>query len=129
MITIQVDLKPLKKEFAKINKQTITRAVSKAISKVVLQIKKDVNPRVPRATGDLLNSWEVQKKDSLTVEAGFNIIYAQYQHQGMREDGTYIIRNRPAGGETYFLKKSVDANLQKYFDMYEEIILKELFNI
>jgi hypothetical protein len=60
------------------------------------------------------------------LEAGYNIIYAMYQHQGRRADGSHIIRNRPAGGETFFLKTTLDRNGQKYIDLFEKIVFAEL---
>lgn len=129
MIKLDVDFKELSQNLKTLANPNQTRkAVNYALSKVALEMRKDVIPRVPRDTGELVNSWEVQKTDDY-IEAGFNLIYAQYQHQGMRADGTYIIRNRPAGGETYFFKNSINANLKKYFDIFEEEVFKQLLKL
>jgi len=120
------DIAKLEKWFKNLDKATISRAVNFALSKIILEFKRDVLPNTPRDKGQLLNSWEVSKKE-LSVEAGYNEIYAMYQEMGMRQDGTHIIRNRPAGGKTYFMKETLDENLQKYYKIYEEETFKQLF--
>lgn len=102
----------------------VSKAVKYALSKVALQFKKDVTPHVPRGTGELLNSYKVESKD-LTLEMGFDIIYAMYQEQGMRRDGTYIIRNRPAGGKTHFTKETIEDGADKYLKMFENEFYKK----
>jgi hypothetical protein len=126
MIEIKIDFKNVLKKLAKVNKKELTKLISKALSKVALEIRKNSIPLTPRGTGDLVNSWKVVKKDELTLEIGYDIIYAMYQHQGMREDGTYIIRNRPAGGQSFFLKDPIDQNLKKHFDIYDNTIMEGL---
>jgi len=94
------------------------KAVSHALSVVAKQIRSDVIPNTPRDTGDLLNSWRIEKQKDNLIEVGFDIIYAAYQERGMREDGTKVIQNRPAGGKTRFLGDTVDDNLEKYYAIF-----------
>jgi hypothetical protein len=105
-----------------LKRKLIDKAITHAQSKVILQIKRDVTPHVPRASGELLNSWKVEKTDNKRLQAGFDIVYAMYQHQGRRADGSHIIRNRPAGGKSFFLKETIDDNYQKYFKIYARAI-------
>ena len=127
MLQINFETKTLEAFFKGINKATVSKAVNIAITKVVLEFKKDVLPNTPRDKGQLLNSWKVEKKD-LTIEAGYDEIYAMYQEMGMRQDGSHVIVNRPAGGKTFFMKETIDENAQKYLDMYEELVFKQLFS-
>jgi hypothetical protein len=130
MINLKIDTKSLQKTLNKIaDKKRVSKIVSKALSKVALAIRQDSIPLTPRGTGELVNSWRVVKENDLTVEIGYDIVYAMYQHQGRREDGTYIIRNRPAGGQSFFLKEPIDQNAKKYFDLFEELVFKEIFNV
>lgn len=123
MLSFALDLKPLQKGLANFQKDVVKR-IPKALEKVAEQIRIDSKDKVPQDTRELVNSWTVEKKNNLTLQAGYDIVYAMYQHQGRRADGTHIIRNRPAGGQSFFLKSTIDTNLQKYFDLFEKEIFK-----
>jgi hypothetical protein len=74
-------------------------------------------PLVPYDTAELFNSYNWSRlANSDKLEVGFYAEYAMYQHEGMRKDGSYIIRNRPAGGQSKFLVLPIDqhkTDLQK----------------
>lgn len=124
MLEFSLDFKDLKRDLDRLaDRSTITRAYKKALEKVADQIQKDAKNKTPEGTKELLNSW-VKEWDGDDLLAGYDIIYAMYQHQGRRDDGTHIIRNRPAGGETYYLKNTLDQNANKYFELFET----EFFN-
>lgn len=123
----EIDYKELLQQFSLFNKREVSTAVNKALSKVAIQIRRDSINKVPRAKGGLINSWKVEKSD-LTIEMGYDIIYAMYQHQGRRADGTHIIRNRPAGGQSYYLSEPLNQNLDKYFELFETEIIN-YFNL
>jgi len=124
MLSFALDLKSLQKGLTNFQKDVVKR-IPKALEKVAEQIRIDSRDKVPQDTRELVNSWTVEKKGDLTLEAGYDIVYAMYQHQGRRADGTHIIRNRPAGGQSFFLKSTIDSNLQKYFDLFEKEIFKD----
>lgn len=110
------------------NKSNINNAINKGLAKVALEIKRKATPFVPRGTGELLNSYEVQTIKG-GLEIGFNEVYAMYQHQGRWQDGTHIIRNRPAGGQSYFLKQPIDQNLSSLLDIFEETYFRTLYGL
>lgn len=101
----------------------LLKAVSFALSKVAKELRTDVIPDTPRALGDLVNSWRVEKRSKDLIEVGYDIIYGAYQERGSRFDGSHKIENRPAGGKTGFLTKNIDDNLQKYYDIFEKEIM------
>lgn len=107
------------------NKKRIEKIIQKSLAKVGIFTRRSVIPKTPRDSGDLLNSWKVKSK-YLSIEVGFDIVYALYQHQGMREKGTHIIINRPAGGETYFLKNAINENINKITAMFEQALFDEI---
>jgi hypothetical protein len=104
----------------------LTRGIDKAVKRalndtadLVLELAK---PNLPKDTGKLRKSWRKEIISNLEMNAGFDIIYAMYQHQGRRADGTHIIRNRPAGGKSFFLKLAIDENEEKIFTyLYKQI--------
>lgn len=125
-LEVEFDTKDLIGYFDRIsNKRNIERAVKKALAKIGIETRRKVIPKTPRGDGDLVNSWKVESKN-LSIEMGFDIVYAMYQHQGMREDGTHIIVNRPGGGETYFLKNAIDENYEKLLEIFTETLKNEL---
>jgi hypothetical protein len=125
MLSFKLDFKDLKSWIDK-QPKLVDKACLNALYKVAEQIEKDTKPDVPLDTKELVDSYTIEKKGKLTIEAGYDIVYAMYQHQGRRADGTHIIRNRPAGGKTFFLKSNLDKNAQKYIDLFAEIVFKEL---
>lgn len=118
MLKYSFDLSDFNNYMGGLNRQT-EKAVSKALDDVVEVVYNLARPNVPHDTGDLLDSWRVEIRSELEVLAGYDTVYAMYQHQGRRKDGTHIIRNRPAGGKSFFLKKAIDEN--------QELILNEIY--
>ena len=78
-----------------------------AMPMVLALIESNANAKAPHDSGDLIGS-------SGTIPQGlegtvyYDADYAPYQHEGQRKDGSHVIRNRPAGGESYFLKSVVE---------------------
>jgi len=97
-------------------------------------------PRAPHRMGNLWRSQQVNKPqtewESISVDAGFNIAYAGYQHEGKRKDGSHVVKNysvsrtekRPAGETEMgpkFLSKKMADNRQKYMKIAADYCLKE----
>jgi len=100
----------------KVGEKAVNAAINKSFSDVANQIEVDVRRRVPNDTGRLLRSWKVQSSH-LRMQAGFDTPYASYQERGMRRDRSRRIRNRPAGGETLFLAKTMQENFKSYMGL------------
>jgi IS30 family transposase len=100
----------------KVGEKAVNAAINKSFSDVANQIEVDVRRRVPNDTGRLLQSWKVQSSN-LQMQAGFDTPYASYQERGMRRDRSRRIRNRPAGGETLFLAKTMQENFKSYMGL------------
>lgn len=125
MIKFELDFGEVKRNLRKLNNtRLIEKAVKRALSKVALQMRRDSVNKVPRVTGSLVNSWKEESTGKLSIEVGYDIIYAFYQHQGRRNDGSHYITRRPGGGQSFFLKDPIEQNLQKYYNIYGEEILK-----
>ena len=108
------------------NESAINEAVKKSLLKVAKQIQIDVKDKTPQDTLELLNSW-TEEWDNLDLLAGYDIVYAMYQHQGRKwKDGTHIIKNRPAGGETFFYRKTLAQNLENYITLFEQTFFENI---
>ena len=127
MIEFKMDFKPFQKAIQELQKRK-NIAIEKSLAKVVLEIKRDqiAKKDVPRAMGGLINSWKVENPEFNHLIAGFTAPYSQYQHEGQREDGSHKIRNRPAGGRTYWFKETIDQNKDKYYKIFADTLKKEL---
>lgn len=88
---------------------------NEVLDSIAEEIRTDVIQYIPLGeTRNLYDSFSYHStKDTLRV--GFNIVYGAYQHQG--GDGKRVIVNRPAGGETFFLRHTVVSNRSKYLNI------------
>jgi len=127
MLQLDVDFKELKKSLELVgSRKHLRKQVNLALLAVAKEMRRDSNRNLPIDTKELYDSW-VEELDGDDLLAGYDIIYAMYQHQGRRQDGTHIIVNRPAGGKTYFLKLAIDQNFRRYINTFEETLFKELY--
>lgn len=84
---------------------------------VARQLGIDTEPHVPVDTGKLKKSFKAEQIDDKSARATYDSPYAVYQHQGRSMDGRLVIKNRPAGGKTYFMSDTLIDNRDKYTQM------------
>ena len=101
----------LVKELDKLSESRVQK-IMKAVSKQVLADMRNVTPY---DTGQLYKSYFYKKTGEYKAEFGLNIEYAAYQHEG--GDGIRTIKNRPAGGETYFMLNTINKNYKNYLNL------------
>lgn len=120
------------KRFQAIVRQTMPDLLGRGLFQAGSQLCRDAikeKPRAPHRMGNLWRAQQVNKPihagQKITVDAGFNIEYAAYQHEGQRVDGTHVVERYsisrtervPAGETDYgkkFLSKKQAANRNKY---------------
>lgn len=103
-------IKELGRSLKRLSRSRVSNADLEAVA---TEFKKDVEPRVPNDKGELLASWNTYLTGN-DGYFGFDAEHGSYQNQGRRKDGTRVIRNRPAGGETYFMQNTLENNRDKY---------------
>lgn len=115
-----------------VEKQMVDIAYNKALQELGAKIGEITQDKVPVEEGILKSTYTVQNINGGWV-CGYNTEYASFQHQGMSKDGTHIIKNRPGGGESFFLSGPVQANqaqlfqfLQERFNYHLSIIISKL---
>jgi hypothetical protein len=99
-----------------------------------------VKPKAPHRMGALWRSQQVNKPvknwSEISVDAGFNIAYAAYQHEGQRAGGSHVVKNYsisrtekvPAEQTEFgpkFLSKKLAANRMKYMQAVADYCLKD----
>jgi hypothetical protein len=102
-----------------IERKMVDIAYNKALFDLGHKIGELSSNKVPVDEGMLKQSFTVQKVGRPWV-CGYNKVYAAYQHQGMRKDGTKIISNRPGGGESFFLSGPVQKNQKQLLKFLQE---------
>jgi hypothetical protein len=106
------------KNLNKIKNEAIKYANNESLQDLGDKIGNLASNKVPVDRGILKSTFTVQKAGKKTI-AGYNTEYAMYQHQGVRKDGTHVIRNRPGGGESFFLTNAIKENTQKLLNFYK----------
>lgn len=67
---------------------------------------------VPHDEGTLANSGDAYVEGDFGIVA-FNTKYAAYQHEGMRKDGTHVVRRYKSGRKKKYLEDPLKRNLTK----------------
>lgn len=122
MITTTIDTDGIEKGLLSLLGSLDSHA-ERGLSRIGDKIQADAYDKVPNDTGELVDSYKYEVYN-MEMEAGYDIAYSKYQHEGQREDGSYVIVNRPAGGESKFLESTVEDNIDDYTDIMQASILK-----
>lgn len=115
----------LDKVLVNLGKITNIKVVDEALMDTADKILQLSDPKVPLIEG-ILNSSGTKIKERHKVLVGYNSEYAAYQHQGIRKDGSRKIINRPGGGESFFLTKTIDENRNQLIAFTNERIKANL---
>lgn len=74
---------------------------------------------VPHDEGTLANSGDAYVEGDFGIVA-FNTKYAAYQHEGMRKDGTHVVRRYKSGRKKKYLEDPLKRNLTKLGEVARE---------
>ena len=116
------------KSLAEMEKKLADIAYNKALQELGWKIGEITQSKVPVEEGILKSTFTVQKFGGEWV-CGYDTEYAAFQHQGFSKDGTRIIRNRPGGGESFFLSGPVQANKVELLQFLQERFNKHLSSL
>lgn len=109
-------------------KARLEAAAPIALARAAEHVRGVAVSRTPNETGHLAGSAGVTVHGSgvgTVADVKYPGPYAAYQNRGRRWDGTHIIRNRPAGGQTGFLTDTVVDEQQTVRDIIAQT-LREL---
>jgi hypothetical protein len=136
--TIDFDAK-----FKKIVEDTMIDKLAEGLFRAGAMLLADaikIKPKAPHRMGALWRSQQVNRPDKTTgrvsVDAGFNIAYAAYQHEGQRAGGSHVVKNYsisrtervPAETTEFgpkFLSKKLVANRLRYMQAVADYCLKD----
>jgi Minor capsid protein len=112
---------------ANLNRLLDKNLISEPMADLAEEILRRTDSKIPHQEGILKSSGTVipDGGDGET-SVGYNSEYASYQHQGVRQDGSRIIKNRPGDGESFFLSSTVKQNKDALLAYYAKQTGKQL---
>lgn len=100
---------------------TAQDATKRGIKQVADEILRLSQFEVPHDTGLLQNSGHVEADGDGQI-VGYNKVYAAYQHEGRRSDGSYVITNYQKGRKGKFLEDPIKNNLSVFKRFLEDAL-------
>ncbi len=106
-----VDFRAFDEDFDKLMEKTAPKELEKGLFKAASEMMHDADvkePKTPFDKGDLRGAKHYEpKKDrkELSIEAGYNLIYAAYQHE--KEKTPKSVYNLPGSGPKFLHRKMV----------------------
>lgn len=86
----------------------MTASAEEALPLILDYILDRSNADAPKDTYALVDSGGIRYERAKGI-VYYDSIYAPYQHEGRRKDGSHRIVNRPAGGKSKFLEDVVNS--------------------
>lgn len=80
---------------------------------------------VPFDTGRLSQSGFFRKEGQYWI-TGYDTKYAMYQHEGMRRDGTRVVRNWSNGRKSKYLENPLKENISTWNKVANQVLMQEL---
>lgn len=80
---------------------------------------------VPFDTGRLSQSGFFRKEGQYW-STGYDTKYAMYQHEGMRRDGTRVVRNWSNGRKSKYLENPLKENISTWNKVANQVLMQEL---
>jgi len=129
-----MDFSQFEKDFNRIVKNVIPKEAGRGLFKAGNALLDDavyVPPQTPKISDDLRGSKAVNEakvtNGQISVEAGFNIEYAAYQHEGERKDGSHKIEKwTTTKGATSPGIKFLESKAAMFKNKYMEIAAKHI---
>ena len=80
---------------------------------------------VPHLKGTLQGSGAT-RKNGKSYEVFYNMPYAEYQHEGIRSDGTHAVKNYTGGRKKKYLEDPLKMNMSKWQNIFKTEIAAKL---
>lgn len=106
-----VDFRAFDADFIKLMEKSAPKELEKGLFKAASEMMRDADtkePKTPFEIGDLKGSKHYepnQDRKEISIEAGYNLIYAAYQHE--KEKTSKSSYNLPGSGPKFLQKKMV----------------------
>lgn len=122
---ISVDIDGVMKNLGKLNVES-SKWAAQALSEMADTLLVLSRAEIPVQSGRLTGTGNAYQSGQMEYSVSYNTTYAAYQHEGIRRDGTHVIRNRPGGGKSKFLEDPLKMNLSTWQNIYARELAKHL---
>lgn len=103
--------------------QAMKGAVSQAVADVANEVLRLSQFEVPHDTGNLQNSGHVEDgQDEFEKIVGYNTVYAAFQHEGVRADGSHVVTHWQDGRKKKYLEDPIRNNIETFQTYIQDAI-------
>ena len=95
-----MNFKAFEKTFFPLVEKKIPKSTQKGLTNAAFELLRDADheaPQTPTMLKDLKGSRKIEKpkikSGEISIEVGYTSVYAAYQHEGERKDGTHKVKN------------------------------------
>lgn len=94
---------------------SVQEKVKKGVNDIATEILRLSQIEVPHDQGNLQNSGQIDPGDDEFEQiVGYNTVYAAYQHEGVRADGSHVVTHWQAGRKKKYLEDPIRNNLDTF---------------
>ena len=122
MSSVRITKNTLSKNLQKLQNMDLTNEWGRICSGELLRLSRYV---VPFYSGRLSQSGFFRKEGQYWI-TGYDTKYAMYQHEGMRRDGSRIVRNWSNGRKNKFLENPLKENISTWNKVANQVLMQEL---
>jgi hypothetical protein len=122
MSSVRITKNTLSKNLQKLQNMDLTNEWGRICSGELLRLSRF---GVPFDTGRLSQSGFFRKEGQYWI-TGYDTKYAMYQHEGMRRDGSRIVRNWSNGRKNKFLENPLKENISTWNKVANQVLMQEL---
>lgn len=120
MANVDWDTSSFDDAIGKLSKSAEDKA-KQAVDKVAAEILRLSQFEVPLDTSNLLQSGQIDPGTGLEQIVGYNTVYAAYQHEGVRRDGTHPISHWQGGRKGKYLEDPIRHNIDVFRSFFNGI--------
>jgi len=122
MSSVRITKNTLSKNLQKLQNMDLTNEWGRICSGELLRLSRFV---VPFYSGRLSQSGFFRKEGQYWI-TGYDTKYAMYQHEGMRRDGSRIVRNWSNGRKSKYLENPLKENISTWNKVANQVLMQEL---
>lgn len=122
MSSVRITKNTLSKNLQKLQSMNLTNEWGRICSGELLRLSRFV---VPFRGGRLSQSGFFRKEGQYWI-TGYDTKYAMYQHEGMRRDGSRIVRNWSNGRKSKYLENPLKENISTWNKVANQVLMQEL---
>jgi hypothetical protein len=132
MSSVRITKNTLSKNLQKLQNMDLTNEWGRICAGELLRISRDIVPFGRKRKGDKkyrpgrLSQSGFFRPEGKSWITGYDTKYAMYQHEGMRRDGSRIVRNWSNGRKSKYLENPLKENISTWNKVANQVLMQEL---